>query len=84
MTKEEWIALKADELCKKLFKALRKEENLRKEAWADDMYADKRENDIQIGFIQGLRFVRNGGFMDELIEEEEFMKEEESGYMKEE
>jgi len=42
------------------------------------MFGDKRENDIQIGFVQCLQWVVDGGFMPE-----EDLIEEESGYMEE-
>ena len=71
MKVEEWIALKSDELVQKLFHTLKEEEELRKQAWSEDMYTD-RENYKQIGFIEGLRWVRNGGFLDEEdLQEEE-------------
>jgi len=78
LTKEEWVALKNDELVRKLFHTLEEERSLRKEAWSEDMFGDKRENDIQIGFVQCLKWVINGGFMPEedLIEED---KEEVDG-----
>jgi hypothetical protein len=79
ITKEEWLALKNDEIVKKLFKTLRKEEESRKQAWSENVFGDTRENDIQIGFIQGLRFVRTGEFI-----EEELMLEETGEFMEEE
>jgi len=64
-SKDEWSELKGYELVQKLFAILKEEQEKRKQAWSEDMYADKRVNDLEIGFCQGMEFVISGGYVQE-------------------
>ena len=70
MTSDEWIEWKNSTLTKTAFEALREEQENQKQNWADGKFPLQRDNDVQIGFIQGLDFVINGGFITEEIDEE--------------
>ena len=65
MRQEEWIDWKNSTLTKTAFEALREEQENQKQNWADGNFPIQRDNDIQIGRMQGLEFVINGGFIDE-------------------
>jgi len=70
MTKEEWVDWKNSTLTKLVFDELKKEQENQKQNWADGAFREQRDNDVQIGFIQGLEFVINGGFITEGVDEE--------------
>ena len=70
MTSDEWIEWKNSTLTKTAFEALREEQENQKQNWADGKFPLQRDNDVQIGFTQGLDFVINGGFITEEIDEE--------------
>ena len=70
MTSDEWIEWKNSTLTKTAFEALREEQENQKQNWASGNFPDMKENHEKIGFVQGLDFVINGGFITEEIDEE--------------
>ena len=69
MTNDEWIEWKNSTLTKTAFDALKEEQELQKQNWADGKFPLQRESDLQVGFVQGLDFVINGGFITEELDE---------------
>ena len=69
--KDEWSALKGYELVQKMFQVLSEEQELRKQGWADGQYPTERSDAENRGFVQGIEFVINGGFVKESEKGEE-------------
>jgi len=70
MTHDEWVEWKNLELTQKVFEALKEEQEVQKQNWADGQFPNQRINDIQVGFVQGIDFVLKGEFIKEEANEE--------------
>ena len=65
MTWDEFGVWKHSELTQKVFKLLKEEQEIIKSEWSNGEYVDRRMNDIQIGYGQGMEYVMQGGFIQE-------------------